>query len=49
MPWNWRHKEGFLRNLVIRESAHMPELMANLVTFGYDEEYHARPWELPAN
>lgn len=38
-PWNWRHKEGFLRNLVIRESAHMPEIMANLVTFGYDEEY----------
>lgn len=38
-PWNWRYKEGFLRNLVIRESAHMPELMANLVTFGYDEEY----------
>lgn len=38
-PWNWRHKEGFLRNLVVRESAHMPELMANLVTFGYDEEY----------
>lgn len=37
-PWNWRHKEGFLRNLVIRESAHMPEIMANLVTFGYDEE-----------
>ena len=39
MPWNWRHKEGFLRNLVIRESAHLPELMANLVTFGYDEEF----------
>ena len=37
-PWDWRRKEGFLRNLVIRESVHMPELMANLVTFGYDEE-----------
>ncbi|MDE2771875.1 MAG: 23S rRNA (uracil(1939)-C(5))-methyltransferase RlmD [Bacteroidota bacterium] len=39
MPWNWRQKEGYLRNLVIRESAHMPEFMANLVTFGYDEEF----------
>ena len=39
MPWNWRRKEGFLRNLVIRESAHIPELMANVVTFGYDEEF----------
>ena len=34
--WNWRNKEGFLRHLVIRQSAYMPDFMVNLVTSEYD-------------
>ncbi len=37
-PWNWRNKEGFLRHLVIRQSAHMPDFMVNLITSEYNAE-----------
>ena len=37
-PWSWRDKEGFLRHLVIRQSAYMPDLMVNLVTSEHDED-----------
>lgn len=36
-PWDTRNHVGFLRHLVIRQSHHMPDLMLNLVTNGYDE------------
>ena len=41
-PWNWRSQEGFLRHLVIRQSARMPDLMVNLVTSEYDEDRMSR-------
>jgi 23S rRNA (uracil1939-C5)-methyltransferase len=37
-PWDIRNHEGFLRHLVIRESAHTDDRMVNLVTYGYDRE-----------
>ena len=35
-PWDIRNQKGFLRHLVIRESAHTDDVMVNLVTYGYD-------------
>ena len=37
-PWDARTHEGYLRHLVIRESAHEASVMVNLVTFGHDAE-----------
>ncbi len=37
-PWNWRKHEGFLRHLVIRQSAHLPDYMVNLITSRYDKD-----------
>ena len=37
-PWNARTHEGFLRHLVVRESAHETSVMVNLVTFGHDTD-----------
>ena len=37
-PWDTRRHVGYLRHLVIREAAKMPELMINLVTNYVDEE-----------
>lgn len=37
-PWDWRKQEGFLRHLVIRQSAYMSDFMVNLVTHSFDEE-----------
>jgi len=35
-PWNIRTHDGFLRHLMLRQSAVVPELMINLITNGYD-------------
>ncbi len=35
-PWDTRAQTGFLRHLVIRQAAHTPDRMVNLVTNGHD-------------
>jgi 23S rRNA (uracil1939-C5)-methyltransferase len=35
-PWDTRAQDGFLRHLVIRQAAHTPDRMVNLVTNGHD-------------
>lgn len=37
-PWHVRQHVGYLRHFVIRQSAHLPEVMVNLVTNGHDED-----------
>ncbi len=36
--WNTYEHTGYLRHLVIRQSAHLPEVMVNLVTSGWEPE-----------
>lgn len=38
-PWNTHKREGYLRNLMIRNAVHTGDLMVNLVTFTDDEEF----------
>jgi len=41
-PWNWRTEEGFLRHLVIRQSAYLPDLMVNIVTSSFKKNRMAQ-------
>jgi 23S rRNA (uracil1939-C5)-methyltransferase len=38
-PWNTHKREGFLRNLMIRNAFHTSDLMVNLVTYAENPEF----------
>lgn len=41
-PWNTHKREGFLRNLMIRNAFHTKDLMVNLVTYADDSDFMER-------